>query len=226
MTWCPLLCYPLSPSPVNIERFFKLDAKFCRNFFSSQALNSFLKRREEAQRERQEIRRKSIEEKKQKRGKLLEEKKKQQESKKQAKSKKQQATKGKARQAGRQSKKEGWMDVGEEGTSLDAMVRNCLLPTSRLTVLQVLKTEIPFRWWIVVCRNMLKYVYCRENIRPAPSRLPSQVLLCLQPSCCLSLRPHKWCKQKSYCSYIYWNIASGQAAARAEWKSSSKECDE
>ena len=22
MTWCPLLCYPLSPSPVNIERFF------------------------------------------------------------------------------------------------------------------------------------------------------------------------------------------------------------
>ena len=94
---------------------------------------------------RQEIRRKSIEEKKQERGKLLEEKKKQQESKKQAKSKKQQATKGKARQAGRQSKKEGWMDVGEEGTSLDAMVRNCLLPTSRLTVLQVLKTEIPFR---------------------------------------------------------------------------------
>ena len=86
-----------------------------------------------------------IEEKKQERVKLLEEKKKQQESKKQAKSKKQQATKGKARQAGRQSKKEGWMDVGEEGTSLDAMVRNCLLPTSRLTVLQVLKTEIPFR---------------------------------------------------------------------------------
>ena len=103
------------------------------------------KRREEAKQERQEIRRKSIEEKKQERGKLLEEKKKQQESKKQAKSKKQQATKGKARQAGRQSKKEGWMDVGEEGTSLDAMVRNCLLPTSRLTVLQVLKTEIPFR---------------------------------------------------------------------------------
>ena len=42
MTWCPLLCYPLSPSPVNIERFFKLGAKFCRKFFSSQALNCFL----------------------------------------------------------------------------------------------------------------------------------------------------------------------------------------
>ena len=37
MTWCPLLCYPLSPSPLNIERFFKLGAKFCRKkiFFSS-----------------------------------------------------------------------------------------------------------------------------------------------------------------------------------------------
>merc|ERR1712107_459394 len=36
----------------------------------------------------------------------------------------------------------------------------------------------------------------REIIRPAPSRLPSQVLLCLQPSCCLSLRPHKTsCRQ-------------------------------
>ena len=42
MTWCPLLCYPLSPSPVNIERFFKLGAKFCRKKFSSQALNCFL----------------------------------------------------------------------------------------------------------------------------------------------------------------------------------------
>ena len=43
MTWCPLLCYPLSPSPVNIERFFKLGAKFCRKKFSSQALNCFLR---------------------------------------------------------------------------------------------------------------------------------------------------------------------------------------
>ena len=42
MTWCPLLCYPLSPSPVNIERFFKLGAKFCRKKISSQALNCFL----------------------------------------------------------------------------------------------------------------------------------------------------------------------------------------
>ena len=42
MTWCPLLCYPLSPSPVNIERFFKLGAKFCRKIYSSQALNCFL----------------------------------------------------------------------------------------------------------------------------------------------------------------------------------------
>lgn len=42
MTWCPLLCYPLSPSPLNIERFFKLGAKFCQKKISSQALNCFL----------------------------------------------------------------------------------------------------------------------------------------------------------------------------------------
>ena len=43
MTWCPLLCYPLSPSLLNIESFFKLGAKFCRKKFSSQALNCFLR---------------------------------------------------------------------------------------------------------------------------------------------------------------------------------------
>ena len=35
MTWCPLLCYPLSPSPVNIERLLKLGAKFCRKKIST-----------------------------------------------------------------------------------------------------------------------------------------------------------------------------------------------
>ena len=34
---------PFAPSPVNIERFFKQGAKFCRKKFSSQALNCFLR---------------------------------------------------------------------------------------------------------------------------------------------------------------------------------------
>ena len=37
MTWCPLLCYSLSPSPVNIERFFKTRCQILpeKIFFSS-----------------------------------------------------------------------------------------------------------------------------------------------------------------------------------------------